>query len=62
MIQTLLVLMLGLTLMGPSISTVGACGSVGLADLFVQGVAVGLVTYVTYITRRLDREVRNGGE
>ncbi len=61
-VPPILVLALGLTLMGPNASTGYECGGIQVTDLFFQAIAVTLVTYVTYITRRLDREVYRGGE
>lgn len=59
---TLLVLMLGLSFLGSSISTAAECGRVDFVDLAAQILAVAGVTYVTWITRKLDKEVRNGRE
>jgi hypothetical protein len=54
--------MLGLNLMGYNISTGADCGGIDVVDTLMQAIAVTLVTYVTYITRRLDKEVYRGGE
>jgi hypothetical protein len=54
--------MLGLSLLGSSISTAADCNRVDFVDLAAQIIAVAGVTYVTWITRKLDKEVRNGGE
>ncbi len=61
-VAPILVLALGLTLMGPSASTGYECGGIQVTDLFFQAIAVTLVTYVTYITRRLDKEGNRGRE
>ncbi len=58
----MLVLVVGLTLMGPTASALQPCSAVNLVDTGGQAIAIALVTYVTYITRRLDKEVKNGGE
>ncbi len=58
----MLVLMLGLTLMGPGISTGTDCGGIDIVDTAMQAIAVALVTYVTYITRRLDKGGNGGRE
>ncbi len=61
-VPPILVLALGLTLMGPSAMHGADCGGIDVFDTLMQAIAVTLVTYVTYITRRLDREVYRGGE
>lgn len=62
LIAPILVLALGLTLMGPSVDLGYNCGGIQVTDLMFQAIAVTLVTYVTYITRRLDKETYRGGE
>jgi fumarate reductase subunit D len=61
-IPPILVLVLGLTMLSSNISAGADCQSISFLDTFMQAIAVTLVTYVTYITRRLDKEVYRGGE
>jgi hypothetical protein len=56
------VAMVALTLVGDTIDTTGCIRGVGVADTVGQLIAVVLLTYVTKVTTRLDKEVRNGGE
>ncbi len=61
-VTPILVLALGLILLGSNASTGSDCGGIDILDASMQAVAIALVTYVTYITRRLDKESKNGGQ